>query len=91
MAFWKNFFKTKLIENVEIVFHKNGLSEDDKLDNLIVGDLSGGFDGMVLADMYNDENSAETTFKITYDDGSFEFITTQDGSKKYNYYINFVD
>ena len=91
MGFWKNLFKTKLIENVEIVSHKDGLDEDDKLDNLIVGDLSGGFDGMVIADMYNDENSAETTFKITYDDGSIDFVTTQDGDKKYNYYINFVD
>jgi len=49
MGFWKNLFKNKLIENVEIVSHKAGLDKDDKLDNLIVGDLSGGFDGMVIA------------------------------------------
>ena len=50
-----------------------------------------GFDGMVMAEIYNDEYSAETTFEVTYTDGSSEYIVTQDGDSDYNYYISFVE
>jgi len=91
MGFWKRLFSNKTIFKVEIVDHKDGLDADDRLDNLIVGDMIGGFDGMVMSEIYNDDHSAETTFKVYYNNGSTELITTQDGDSDFNYYINFVE
>lgn len=91
MGFWKRLFSKKIISSVRIVDHTDGLNEEEKLDNLVVGDMMDGFDGMVMAEIYNDEYSAETTFEVTYTDGTSEYIVTQDGDSDYNYYINFVE
>lgn len=91
MGFFKWLFSSsKTIAKVEIDEVIDGLDEDDKLTNLAVGDMMGGFDGMVYADMINEEDSAKTIFKVTYTDGSVEYITTNNGSSAYYKYMRLV-
>ena len=59
-----SFLKTKTIEKVYILERIEGLSEDEQIDNLAFGDVEGGFDCLVMADMYNEEHCAKTKFKI---------------------------
>ena len=40
-----SFFKCKTIENVYILEHIEGLSEDEQIDNLVIGDMEGDFEG----------------------------------------------
>ena len=91
MCFLKRLFSKKVISSVKIIDHKDGLDEDDKMNNLAIGDMVDGFDGMVIAELYNEDNSAETTFEVNYTDGTTEYIVTQDGDSDYNYYIKFVE
>ena len=49
-----SFLKSKTIEKVYILEHIEGLSEDEQMDNMIIGDMEGDFDGLVWADMYNE-------------------------------------
>lgn len=90
MGFWSNLFKSKKIIKVEIASRKAGFSEEDQLSHLVIGHMEGGFDGMVTASVYNDYHSAETTFKVYYDNKTYKFITAKDGSTTYNYYIRLV-
>lgn len=91
MGFFKRLFSKKIISKVSIVNHIDGLNEDDKLDNIVVGDMMEGFDGMVMAEIYNDEHSSKTTFEVTYTDGTSEYIVTEDGDSDYNFYIKYVE
>lgn len=90
MGFLKRLLTKNSIVKVEIFDHEDGLDEDEKLDNLIIGDTLGDFDGMMAATIYNDYNSAETTFKITYKDDSIEYVTTKDGDSNYNFYMQYI-
>ena len=65
-------------------------NEDDKFVNLAVGDMMDGFDGMVMADLYNSDNSAKTIFLVVYDDGTSELIETENGSSHYYCYMRMV-
>ena len=91
MGFFSNLFKKKNVVKVEIIDHEDGLDEEDKLDNLVIGDMEEGFEGMICADIYNEYNSANTTFLIYYDDNSTKMITVNDDSRDFNYYMNFVE
>lgn len=84
------FFKFKKIVSVVIIEEIDGLDEDEQLENLVVGDMIGGFDGMVCAEIYNQDHSAQTVFLVTYDDGSQERILTDNGSRAYRRYINLM-
>lgn len=91
MGFFKWLFgSNKQILRTEIVEETEGLDENDKFTNLAVGDMMGGFDGMVFADLYNQEHSATTTFKVTYTDGTYELIETENGSSYYKKYIKYL-
>lgn len=90
MGFWKNLFKTKKIIKTEIVEHKEGLSEDEEFENLVIGDMEAGFEGMLAADVYNQYHSSETTFKVFYDDGSCILETVNDNSKRCDYLSQFL-
>ncbi len=90
MGFWSNLFKTKSIIKTEIVGHKEGLSEEEQLDNLVIGDMEGGFDGMVVADVYNQYHCSQTTFKVYYDNGTYKFETVDDDSRRYHYLLQFL-
>ena len=57
--------------------------------NLVIGDNLGGFEGMFLADMYNHDNSATTTFLITYKDGSTAVKEVENGTSLYRKYIRY--
>lgn len=81
--FEKPILKTEIIEETE------GLDEDEKLTNLAVGDMMGGFEGMVYADMYNSDYSATTTFLITYKDGSTAVKEVKNGTSLYRKYIRY--
>ena len=83
-------FKRKKIVSVEIYEEIDGLDEDDKFVNLAVGDMMDGFDGMVMADLYNSDNSAKTIFLVVYDDGTSELIETENGSSHYYCYMRMV-
>ena len=86
-----SFLKSKTIEKVYILERIEGLSEDEQIDNLVIGDMEGDFDGLVWADMYNEEHCAKTKFKIIYSDGSSKIEIVKDGSRKYRKYIQYVD
>lgn len=90
MGFWKNLFKTRKIIKTEIVSHEEGLSEDEEFDNLVIGDMEAGFEGMLAADIFNQENSSKTTFKIFYDDGTCVFETVNDDSRRFEYLSQFL-
>ena len=67
------------------------MSEDEQIDNLAFRDVEGGFDCLVMADMYNEEHCAKTKFKIIYSDGSSKIEIVEDGSRKYRKYIQYMD
>lgn len=83
-------FKKKKIVKVEIYDEIDGLSEDDKLSNYAAGHMMGGFHGMVMADIYNSNNSAKTIFLVVYDDGTSELIETENESSHYYRYMRMV-
>ena len=84
------FSNNKVIEKTEIVEESDGLDEDEKFTNLMIGDELGGFEGMWMADMYNEENSATTTFLVTYTDGTEELVEVNNGSKNYRKYMKYL-
>ena len=86
-----SFLKSKTITKVYILERIEGLSKDEQIDNLAFGDAEGGFDGLVWADMYNEEDCSKTKFKIIYGDGSSKIEIVEDGSRKYRKYIQYVD
>ena len=90
MGWLLNLFKKKKIIQAKIIAHTEGFDEDLKLNNIIVGDMMDGFDGAVAASGYNDLNSSETTFLITFDDGSTQTVTVKNNSLKYDYYMQYV-
>ena len=91
MGFFKWLFSlSKTILKTEIVAESDGLDEDDKLTNLAVGEMMDGFDGMVFADIYNQEHSATTTFRVTYTDGTSELIETENGSSQYRKFMKYL-
>ena len=92
MGFWKWLMSAnKVIKKTEIVEETDGLDEDEKFTNLMIGDELGGFEGMFLADMYNQDNSATTTFLVTYTDGTTELVETENGSKWYRKYMKYLE
>lgn len=92
MGFWKWLMSAnKVIKKTEIVEETDGLDEDEKFTNLMIGDELGGFEGMFLADMYNQHNSATTTFLVTYTDGTTELVEVENGSKWYRKYMKYLE
>ena len=92
MGFFKWLFsENKVIKKTEIVEETDGLDEDEKFTNLIIGDELGGFDGMVFADIYNEDHSATTTFLVTYTDGTTELVEVNNGSKWYRKYMKYLE
>lgn len=89
MGILDKLFKPKQLIKAEVVNENQELSDDDKLLNYAAGHLMGGFDGMVQADILNETKL--TTFKLYYDNGSTKFVTVENNSAKYNYYINFTN
>lgn len=81
----------KNIISVQIVEHKDGINEDDKLMNYAVGHMMGGFDGIMQAHLLNEFEGAKTTFYVTYDDGSSEHITLDEYDANYDYLISLCD
>ena len=79
----------KPILKTEIIEEADGLDEEEKFTNLVIGDNLGGFEGMFLADMYNHDNSATTTFLITYKDGSTAVKEVENGTSLYRKYLKF--
>lgn len=84
------FSKVKQIEKTEIVEETEGLDEDEQFTNLIIGDELGGFEGMALADDYNQRNAGTTTFLVTYTDGTTELVETTTGNSWYKKYMRYL-
>ena len=92
-------FKINKIVKVELVEQIDGftqyMSEDDKLTNLALGHMTGGFDGMVAADVYNMCNEkksvpAKRRYRITYSDGSVKTVQLIVGTSIERNYYNIV-
>ena len=91
-------FDIKKIVRVELVEQLDGyaqvLSEDDKLTNLALGHMTGGFDGMVAADVYNSSYKkqipAKRRYRLTYSDGSRTTVTLVVGTSLERKYYNLV-
>ena len=82
--------KNKKIDHVKIIAETEGISDDEKMLNYTVGHMMGGFDGMVHADILNDELSATTTFKIFYTNGDQEVKVVRNSSLAYAKYIKYL-
>lgn len=82
---------SKKIARTEIVEHIDGISEDDKMTNMAVGHMMGGFDGMVHADLLNSYESAKTVFRVYYTDGTSQLVETEDGSSAYRKYASYLN
>ena len=90
MSFWKKLFNIKKIIKVEFVEHIDGLDEDEKLANLVVGDMEGGFEGAVVADVYNQYHSAKTVFRVYYEEGTIALEEVEDYSSRYNFLVKLL-
>lgn len=90
MFFLKKLFHRKKIVETEILEEIDGLSDNEQLDNLFLGNYFGGPLGMVLADDYNNSNDSQTTFRVYYSDKTYKEITVNNHSKEYKYYIKFL-
>lgn len=80
----------KKIVSVTLINQTNGISEDDKLENLAAGHILDGFMGMVAASILNDDQEGTSTFLIKYSNGDTKITTTKNGSPEYKKYINFL-
>ena len=92
-------FKMKIVR-VELIEQIDGfthyMSEDDKLTNLALGHMTGGFDGMVAADVYNMCNEkkvvpAKRRYRLTYSDGSVKTVQLIVGTTIERSYYNRVN
>ena len=79
--FEKTILKTQIIQ-------ENGLSDDEELTNLAIGDMMGGFEGGFHANMYN-ETKRTTVFLILYQDGSMGMKEVENGTLLYRKYIRY--
>lgn len=91
-------FDIKKIVRVELIEQLDGytqvLNEDEKLTNLAVGHMMGGFDGMVAADVYNSnyrkQIPAKRRYRLTYSDGSRTTVLLNVGTNLERKYYNLV-
>ena len=80
----------KKIIKVEIISFNDEITEDEALLNYAVGHMMGGFEGMVQASILNDSYQPNTTFLITYNDGTCETKTVVNNSFEFDSLIKYL-
>lgn len=90
MGIFGNLFKRKKILSVKIISKDEGISEEDADMNYAVGHMMGGFNGVMHAQLLNENEASTTTFKITYNDRSVNYVEVKNGSALYNKYMRYI-
>lgn len=85
MCFFKKIIRTEIIGTM------SGISEEDKLNNLAVGHMMGGFHGVMHARLLNESEGEKTTFLVIYSDNTSSTITVNNNSLAYKKYIAYLN
>ena len=78
------------IEYTQILEEYDGISEDEELMNYAAGHMMGGFEGMVQADILNQNNGAQTKFLIKYKNGKEKGVVVLNSSLEYKTYYRYL-
>ncbi len=85
MCFFKKIIRTEIIDTMP------GISEEDKLNNLVVGHMMNGFNGVMHANLLNESEGEKTTFLVIYSDNTSSTITVNNNSLAYKKYITYLN
>ncbi len=80
------FFKKKKIVKVVVEECIESISQDEQMLNYANGHMMGGFEGVFMANLINENSYPETVFLIFYDDGSTKRKRVKNNSYDYKYY-----
>lgn len=78
------------IEHTEILEEYAGISEDEELMNYATGHMMGGFEGMVQAEILNQNEGAKTKFLIKYKNGKEKIVVVLNSSLEYITYCRYL-